>query len=71
MNEETVNFIDNEIFLLESSMTVPDTKFEDFQAQALHAAAYMLWLTKVALASSIPNKLHHKKSHYCQLHKCG
>ncbi|XP_056849752.1 uncharacterized protein LOC108827713 isoform X2 [Raphanus sativus] len=46
MNEETVIFIDNEIHLLESSMTVPDNKFEDFQAQALHASAYMLWLTK-------------------------
>ncbi|XP_024011016.1 protein prenyltransferase alpha subunit repeat-containing protein 1 isoform X2 [Eutrema salsugineum] len=46
MNEETVIFIGNEIHLLESSMTVPDTKFEDFQAQALHAAVYMLWLTK-------------------------
>ncbi|CAH2046491.1 unnamed protein product [Thlaspi arvense] len=46
MNKETVIFIDNEIHLLESSMTVKDTKFEDFQAQALHAAVYMLWLTK-------------------------
>lgn len=46
MNEEIVTFIDKEIHLLESSMTVPDTKFEDFQAQALHAAVYMLWLTK-------------------------
>lgn len=49
MNEETVIFIDNEIHLLESSMTVPDNKFEDFQAQALHASAYMLWLTKVSI----------------------
>ncbi|CAH8381569.1 unnamed protein product [Eruca vesicaria subsp. sativa] len=46
MNEEIVTFIDKEIHLLESSMTVPDTKFEDFQAQAVHAAVYMLWLTK-------------------------
>ncbi|KAG7599084.1 Protein prenyltransferase alpha subunit [Arabidopsis suecica] len=46
MNEEIAIFIDNEIHLLESSMTVPDTKFEDFQAQALHAGVYMLWLTK-------------------------
>ncbi|KAL0737121.1 hypothetical protein Bca4012_013331 [Brassica carinata] len=46
MDEEIATFIDNEIYLLESSMTVPDTKFEDFQAQALHAAVYMLWLTK-------------------------
>ncbi|EOA40499.1 hypothetical protein CARUB_v10009225mg [Capsella rubella] len=46
MNEEIANFINNEIHLLESCMTVPDTKFEDFQAQALHAVAYMLWLTK-------------------------
>lgn len=49
MNEEIVTFIDKEIHLLESSMTVPDTKFEDFQAQALHAAVYMLWLTKVSI----------------------
>ncbi|XP_020870951.1 uncharacterized protein LOC9328609 isoform X2 [Arabidopsis lyrata subsp. lyrata] len=46
MNEEIAIFIDNEIRLVEFSMTVPDTKFEDFQAQALHAAVYMLWLTK-------------------------
>jgi len=46
MNEEIAIFIDNEIRLLDSSMTVPDTKFEDFQAQALHAAVYTLWLTK-------------------------
>ncbi|KAF8091322.1 hypothetical protein N665_0448s0037 [Sinapis alba] len=45
-SEETVIFFDNEIHLLESSMTVPDNNFEDFQAQALHAAVYMLWLTK-------------------------
>ncbi|KAF3569469.1 hypothetical protein DY000_02013365 [Brassica cretica] len=46
MNEETGIFIGNEIHLLESSMTVPDNKFEDFQAQALLASVYMLWLTK-------------------------
>uniref|UniRef100_M4EFI3 Uncharacterized protein n=1 Tax=Brassica campestris TaxID=3711 RepID=M4EFI3_BRACM len=46
-NEETGIFIGNEIHLLESSMTVPDNKFEDFQAQALHASVYMLWLTKL------------------------
>jgi len=57
MNEEIAIFIDNEIRLLESSMTVPDTKFEDFQAQALHAAVYMLWLTKVTVVSSCPNKV--------------
>ncbi|CAN6971811.1 hypothetical protein IGI04_034860 [Brassica rapa subsp. trilocularis] len=45
-NEEAGIFIGNEIHLLESSMTVPDNKFEDFQAQALHASVYMLWLTK-------------------------
>lgn len=48
-SEETVIFFDNEIHLLESSMTVPDNNFEDFQAQALHAAVYMLWLTKVSI----------------------
>uniref|UniRef100_A0A1J3CV42 Protein prenyltransferase alpha subunit repeat-containing protein 1 n=1 Tax=Noccaea caerulescens TaxID=107243 RepID=A0A1J3CV42_NOCCA len=46
MNEEIVSFIDKEIQLLKSSMTVPDTKFEDFKAQAVHAAVYMIWLTK-------------------------
>ncbi|CAH8251760.1 unnamed protein product [Arabidopsis lyrata] len=46
MNEEIAIFINNEIRLLESAMTVPDTKFEDFQAQALHTGVYMLWLTK-------------------------
>lgn len=49
MNEEIVSFIDKEIQLLKSSVTVPDTKFEDFQAQALHAAVYMIWLTKVSI----------------------
>jgi len=57
MNEEIAIFIDNEIRLLDSSMTVPDTKFEDFQAQALHAAVYTLWLTKVTVVSSCPNKV--------------
>ncbi|CAH8289373.1 unnamed protein product [Eruca vesicaria subsp. sativa] len=46
MNEEIGIFVDNEIYLLQSSMTFPDNKFEDFQAQALHASVYMLWLTK-------------------------
>ncbi|XP_010458346.1 PREDICTED: protein prenyltransferase alpha subunit repeat-containing protein 1-like [Camelina sativa] len=46
MSEEIAIFIDNEIHLLESSMTILDTKFEDYQAQVLHAVAYMLWLTK-------------------------
>ncbi|KAF8104404.1 hypothetical protein N665_0172s0035 [Sinapis alba] len=49
MNEEISTFIVKEIHLLESSMTVPNTKFEDFQAQALHAAVYMLWLIKNVL----------------------
>ncbi|XP_010550363.1 PREDICTED: uncharacterized protein LOC104821251 [Tarenaya hassleriana] len=37
-------FMENEITLLVSSSRIPDTKYEDFQAQALHAATYLIWL---------------------------
>ncbi|GMY20517.1 protein prenyltransferase alpha subunit repeat-containing protein 1-like isoform X2 [Fagus crenata] len=40
------SFIDNELHLLNSSSTVPDNDFEDFQAQATYSATYILWLTK-------------------------
>ena len=41
------SFIDDELHLLNSSSTVPDNDFEDFQAQATYSATYILWLTKV------------------------
>ncbi|KAJ0078591.1 hypothetical protein Patl1_23158 [Pistacia atlantica] len=40
------SFLDHELCLLDSCSTVPDDVFEDFQAQAIHSATYMLWLTK-------------------------
>ncbi|KAF2287562.1 hypothetical protein GH714_001313 [Hevea brasiliensis] len=39
-------FLDNELRLVNSCSTIPDNKFEDFQAQSIHAATYILWLTK-------------------------
>ncbi|KAL5768132.1 hypothetical protein ACOSP7_014710 [Xanthoceras sorbifolium] len=40
------SFIDHELHLLDSCSTIPDDDFEDFQAQAIHSATYILWLTK-------------------------
>ncbi|KAH9698805.1 protein prenylyltransferase superfamily protein [Citrus sinensis] len=41
------SLMDHELCLVHScSTTIPDANFEDFQAQAIHSAAYMLWLTK-------------------------
>nr|XP_048324461.1 protein prenyltransferase alpha subunit repeat-containing protein 1-A isoform X1 [Ziziphus jujuba var. spinosa] len=39
-------FLDNELRLLSSCSTIPDSEFEDYQAQALHSTTYMLWLVK-------------------------
>ncbi|KAF9670152.1 hypothetical protein SADUNF_Sadunf13G0038900 [Salix dunnii] len=39
-------FMDNELRLANSCSTIPDDDFEDFQAQAMYSAAYILWLTK-------------------------
>ncbi|KAH9698773.1 protein prenylyltransferase superfamily protein [Citrus sinensis] len=41
------SLMDHELCLVHScSTTIADANFEDFQAQAIHSAAYMLWLTK-------------------------
>ncbi|KAK4851960.1 hypothetical protein QYF36_019785 [Acer negundo] len=40
------SFIDHELCLLDSCSTIPDDDFEDFQAQAIHSATYIVWLTK-------------------------
>ncbi|KAJ4719743.1 Protein prenyltransferase alpha subunit repeat-containing protein 1 [Melia azedarach] len=40
------SFMDHELFLVDSCSTIPDDDFEDFQAQAIHSATYMLWLTR-------------------------
>ncbi|MCE0481284.1 hypothetical protein HAX54_038935 [Datura stramonium] len=45
----TVDFdmiIDNELELFHSCTIVPDSDFEDYQAQATFAATYMMWLKK-------------------------
>ncbi|KAF8401911.1 hypothetical protein HHK36_012861 [Tetracentron sinense] len=39
-------FIDNELRLFHSCLAVPDNDFEDGQAQAVLAAAYILWVSK-------------------------
>ncbi|KAJ6757404.1 PROTEIN PRENYLTRANSFERASE ALPHA SUBUNIT REPEAT-CONTAINING PROTEIN 1 [Salix koriyanagi] len=39
-------FMDNELHLANSCSTIPDNDFEDFQAQAMYSATYILWLTK-------------------------
>ncbi|KAL5566865.1 hypothetical protein UlMin_030029 [Ulmus minor] len=38
--------VDNELHLLRSCSTFPDSFFEDHQAQALYSASYILWLVK-------------------------
>ncbi|KAG2696715.1 hypothetical protein I3760_07G072400 [Carya illinoinensis] len=39
-------FISNELQLLHSCSSVPNSDFDDFKAQATFSASYMLWLTK-------------------------
>ncbi|XP_051113402.1 uncharacterized protein LOC127239347 isoform X2 [Andrographis paniculata] len=39
-------FIGNELKLFDSCAIIPDVNFGDYQEQATHAAAYILWLTK-------------------------
>lgn len=39
-------FIDNEVELFRSCTILPDSDFEDYQAQATFAATYMVWLKK-------------------------
>ncbi|XP_044467968.1 protein prenyltransferase alpha subunit repeat-containing protein 1 isoform X2 [Mangifera indica] len=46
IDNDIKSFLDHEFCLLDSCSTVPDDDFEDFQAQAIHSASYMLWLTK-------------------------
>lgn len=47
------SFINHELCLVDSCSPIPDSEFEDFQAQATHSATYLLWLTKVSLSDSI------------------
>ncbi|XP_057961914.1 uncharacterized protein LOC131153551 isoform X2 [Malania oleifera] len=46
MNNKISNFMDNELQLLQYCSSIPDKDFEDFQAQAMFSATYMLWSTK-------------------------
>lgn len=48
-SNDIANFVDNEFHLHSSCSTVPDSNFEDHQAQALYSATYMLWLVKVKI----------------------
>lgn len=47
MNNDFSVFMDNELHLLHSCSIIPDNSFDDYQAQAMHSATYMLWLIKV------------------------
>ncbi|KAF5959159.1 hypothetical protein HYC85_000368 [Camellia sinensis] len=49
MNHEIGVFMDTELELVCSCSTIPDNDYEDFQAQAMFSATYLLWLTKVRL----------------------
>ncbi|KAF3452357.1 hypothetical protein FNV43_RR02790 [Rhamnella rubrinervis] len=46
MNNDLGMFLDNELHLLGSCSIIPDSNFEDYQAQALYSTIYMLWLVK-------------------------
>ncbi|CAL5322006.1 unnamed protein product [Camellia sinensis] len=46
MNHEIGVFMDTELELVCSCSTIPDNDYEDFQAQAMFSATYLLWLTK-------------------------
>ncbi|CAL5363167.1 unnamed protein product [Camellia sinensis] len=47
MNHEIGVFMDTELELVCSCSTIPDNDYEDFQAQAMFSATYLLWLTKL------------------------
>lgn len=42
-------FINGELELLHDCLTMSDNEFEDGQAQRVHAASYILWVSKVSL----------------------
>ncbi|CAK7341143.1 unnamed protein product [Dovyalis caffra] len=46
INADIGIFMDNESRLANSCSMVPDNDFEDFQAQAIYSATYILWLAK-------------------------
>ncbi|CAL2269584.1 unnamed protein product [Prunus armeniaca] len=46
MNNDFSVFMDDELHLLHSCSIIPDNSFDDYQAQAMHSATYMLWLIK-------------------------
>ncbi|KAL2897281.1 Protein prenyltransferase alpha subunit repeat-containing protein 1 [Bienertia sinuspersici] len=48
-------FIDNEVNLVQDCLNLPDSIFEDVQSQAIHSAAYLLWLNREILSSSTIN----------------
>ncbi|XP_010693018.2 uncharacterized protein LOC104906024 isoform X1 [Beta vulgaris subsp. vulgaris] len=48
-------FIDNEIGFLRDCLSLPDSIFEDVQSQAIHSAAYLLWLNREILSPSSIN----------------
>ncbi|XP_024439485.2 uncharacterized protein LOC7474625 isoform X3 [Populus trichocarpa] len=52
VNADIGIFMDNELHLANSCSTIPDNEFEDFQAQAIYCATYILWLTKVQISDS-------------------
>ncbi|KNA25266.1 hypothetical protein SOVF_008100 [Spinacia oleracea] len=47
--------INNEVGLLQDCLNLPDSMFEDVQSQAIHAAAYILWLNREILSPSTIN----------------
>ncbi|KAL1360721.1 hypothetical protein HN51_006111 [Arachis hypogaea] len=52
-------FLENELCLIDSCITVEDNEFADFEAQAVYAASYMLWL-KVQVPEPLGNDLRAK-----------
>ncbi|XP_062084389.1 uncharacterized protein LOC133790676 isoform X2 [Humulus lupulus] len=46
IHKDSDKFVDNEFNLLSLCSSVPESSFEDHNAQALHCATYMLWLLK-------------------------
>ncbi|XVF06412.1 hypothetical protein REPUB_Repub06bG0046400 [Reevesia pubescens] len=46
MDNKINTFLDNELSLLNSYSTIQDMEFEDFKAQAMYSAIYLLWLIK-------------------------
>ncbi|KAK4773118.1 hypothetical protein SAY87_028137 [Trapa incisa] len=43
---DSVIFLDDELHLLHSCSIIPDSDFDDFQAQAMYSTTYILWLAR-------------------------